>query len=471
MRIIDILFENNDPTDDELEGLKRTIASKIKELPLDDATAKALKEIEELLQHVHAGGRMGMIYDQLEKISDPTVLAAQQMLARYILSMDVTTDQRTEFFKLWKADKIIDKTALFSKEKVSFSKIFNAYDSNPAIKKFVDDIMEVSALGQGRGEFGLNVLSNSIWAPKNGKGDLEINLNGTILKIECKTTFGGAARFSDQQVRPAEGYEQAAINLNNFVKNSEAYPLSLPEYGLNFNKAIEFYQNTNSSEKSKFLSYVKKCVELIFGGKQSMPEIVLKDVNGIMTSLKSGNSKSGLQSWARASFNYYMSKKDDDGVLYINLLRKEFVFYSEAIDLENQGLRLNTTSAPYISTVKDPGRGAYPQMTVVSKSFGAKAAQKTIPKFKKTIQSDDFSKNVYQWAKTLANARGILDANTINEISKFSIKLISNKYPNNLLISELENQFPQLKVQQQNSTSLQSQEPSQTQPSKLDSIH
>jgi hypothetical protein len=36
------------------------------------------------------------------------------------------------------------------------------------------------------------------------------------MQIECKTSMGGAARFSDQEVRPAEGYEQAAINLNNF---------------------------------------------------------------------------------------------------------------------------------------------------------------------------------------------------------------------------------------------------------------
>ena len=78
------IFENLDNfTAPELEAMKSVIAGKIKQLPDDDATAKTLREIEELLQHVNAGGRMGMIKGRLEKINDPAVLASQKRLAQY----------------------------------------------------------------------------------------------------------------------------------------------------------------------------------------------------------------------------------------------------------------------------------------------------------------------------------------------------------------------------------------------------
>ena len=54
--------------DAELKNMKAIIASKIKSLPDDDATVKALREIEDLLKHVHAGGKMGIINGELNKI-------------------------------------------------------------------------------------------------------------------------------------------------------------------------------------------------------------------------------------------------------------------------------------------------------------------------------------------------------------------------------------------------------------------
>ena len=45
----------------ELEGMKDVISRRIKDLPDDPATAKALKEIEDLLSHISHGGRLGSI--------------------------------------------------------------------------------------------------------------------------------------------------------------------------------------------------------------------------------------------------------------------------------------------------------------------------------------------------------------------------------------------------------------------------
>jgi len=434
-----LLEAADEPTKDELEGMKSVIASKIRELPPDDATAKALKEIEELLQHVNAGGRMGMIYDQLEQISDPSVLASQKLLARYILSIDSSPDQRKEFFNLWKNNKMVNISELLSKKKVSFSTVFSNYDSNNLIKEFVNDVMEISTLGHGRGEFGLNVLSKSIWKPEENKGDLQMRHQKKNWQIECKTTMGGAARFSDQQVRPAEGYEAAAIVLNNFVKSNKSYPVRLPTAGLSVNKAIEIYQNLKASDQPKFLELVRNSVSLIFGGKKGNQA----DIKFIVDSIKNGDSGSALQGWSKASFNYYIKQKDDDGILYIDLNEKSFIFYDNADDLTQQGLRFHA-STPYISSVKDPGRAAYPKIELVKTSFGAETAKRTLPKYKKKIDTTEFLQNLQSWAQTFALRRGVRDSKIINAMAKTTASLLSSNTPKSEIIPALEKTYPQL---------------------------
>lgn len=434
-----LLEDARSVTQDELEGMKAVIASKIKELPSDDATAKALREIEELLQHVNAGGRMGMIYDQLEQINDPAVMAAQKMLARYILSIEATPEERKEFFTLWRANKMVNVSALLSKKTVAFATIFNKYESNPLIREFVDDMMEVSTLGHGRGEFGLNVLSKSIWKPEDNKGDLQMKYEGRTWQIECKTTMGGAARFSDQEIRPAEGYEAAAIALNDFARKNKSYPVKVPASGISINKAIEILQNSKPADQSKFLDLIKNCVTLIFGGKAGSQ----KDIKQIISFIKNGDSGNAHQAWSTASFNYYINKKHDDGVLYIDLNQKSAVFYDSAEDLTNQGLRFHA-STPYLSAVKDPGRNAYPQIEVVPTSFGGKTAQKTIPKYKAKSDQQEIFNKMTEWAKTLANRRGVKDAKTINSMAKVAYDAITRKVPSATIIGMLENMFPQL---------------------------
>ena len=435
----DIFEDSSVPTLDELEGMKAVIAGKIKELPDDDATARALKEIEELLSHVNSGGRMGMIYDQLETVNDPSVLAAQKMLARYILSIDSTPEERTEFFTLWRADRIVNIAKLLDKKKHSFGEIFNGYEKNNLIKEFVDDVMDISALGQGRGEFGLNVLSKSIWKPEDGKGDLRMRLKGKELQIECKTTAGGAARFSDQQVRPAEGYEKAAVALNDFVRKNKTNPMKVPEYGVNVNAAIAFAQGVDNKDRATFLGLVQKVVSLIFGGKSANT----KDVSAIVNAIKAGDSGAALQAWSQASFNYYMSFKDDDGVLAIDLNNKDFVFYDTAEDLTKEGLRFHA-STPYLSTVKDPGRGVYPQLEVIPTTFGGQAALKSIPKVNKKHEEHALMQSIEEWCKSFGLRRGVTDLRTLKGMTKAVIPLIQQKMPSDQIMMELERMFPAL---------------------------
>lgn len=442
MKITELnIFEDAMPTIDELEGMKSVIASKIKQLPSDDATAKALKEIEELLQHVHAGGRMGMIYDQLEKINDPSVLAAQKILARYILSIESTPEERKEFFSLWKADNLVDIPKLLSKKNHSFAEIFKAYGTNNLVKEFVDDVMSIDALGHGKGEFGLSVLSKKIWKPADGKGDLKMRLGKKDMQIECKTTDVGAARFSDQQVRPAPGYEQAAIDLNNFISNNKTYPMKVPAYGVNIDNAIKFAQNVGTADRTKFLTLVQRVVTLIFGGKSADKQ----DVNAIVSAIKAGDSGGAKQAWSQASFNYYMSFKEDDGVLAINLRNKDFVFYTNAQDLTKQGLRFHADTA-YMSTVKDPARGVYPQLQVMATTYGGKEAMRQLPKYDKKKAESEFLNGVNEWAKSFALRRGVKDSKVVTGMAKSVLQMMRSDTPNATIMTTLEKQFPGLRT-------------------------
>jgi hypothetical protein len=387
MRTSDLLRLFEAPLNiDQLEAMKSVIAGKIKKLPDDDATAKTLKEIEELLQHVSAGGRMGMINQQLVSINDPAVTGYQKRLAQYIASMEVDPKDRAELFAMWKGDKLVNIDKLLSRKKYAFDEIFNGYSTNPAIKELVDDVMEESALGQGKGEFGLNVLSKSVSKPgkhydpdaegsDEAKGDLLMKSGGKWRKIEVKTTHGGAARFSDQEVRPAEGYEMAKSNLNAYVSTlartnpvaKQLYGARIPAYGVNLTNAIVILQAVKPAERTKLLELITTVITTIFGGRKANQ----KDITKIMSAVKAYDDGSAKQFYAQASFNYYMSKKDDDGVLAIDLNSKSFMFYTNASDLEKESMRLHADTI-YLSA-NDVARGAYPQMSVIPTTFGANA--------------------------------------------------------------------------------------------------
>lgn len=438
-----ILEDPVEPTQDELEGMKSVIADKIRELPADDATAKALREIEELLQHVNAGGRMGMIYNQLEQINDPTVLAAQKMLSRYLMSIDGTPEERKEFFGAWKSDKVVNVDVLLSKETVTFDKVFNLYTSNNFAKEFIDDIMAVDALGQGRGEFALNVLSKSVWAPESGKGDLQMKLNGKVMHIECKTTMVGAARFTDQEVRPGRGYEAAASELNEFMTNHPTYPIKAGKSGHSLSKAIEFYQNIPDKDRSKFFKMLSNVITLIFGGENAD----VSDVKKITSRVKLGDVGGASHAWANANFNYYMGKKIDDGVLYTDLNNASFLYYETAEDLADQGVRFHAGTI-YVDTVNDI-RLMYPQVDIQATTHGASAATKELPKIAKQMNKDTentIPQKVYDWASKFAFARNESDPATIQGMADMTYELLAQNVSTADIMAELERSFPTLQV-------------------------
>jgi hypothetical protein len=473
MRFRDILLETVHTTISapELDGMKDLISRRIKELPDDENTAKALKQIEDLLKHVGVGGRYGLIGKEVDSIQDRSVRDAKKVLARLVLSIieekDATPEQQEEFFSIWKDDTLVNKEVLLSNEQVDFAAVFNGYGQNPIITEFVDEVMAIQELGMGRGEFGLSVLSKDITvAGKKSKedndedsgskkGDLQIKFSGGTYQVELKTEMGGAARFGDQEVRPAEGFEAAAITLNKFVKTHGMYnnlSSKISGSGLNLNQAIEFHQLLQDVDRNKFLNLVRKCISLIFGnakdGREDYAVLLKKNINAIMDAIETGQNGEAAQQWSQASFNYYMSKKHDDGVLYLNLNTNTFVFYKYAEQLLAQGLRFHA-STPYITATKDPVRAVYPKISIQASTFGGDAAKsglKQITKGKNPLADPDFSNRLVNWALTLSSRRGVTDQGVIGQIIEHTMKLIQSRMPTHQIILELENKFPQLKL-------------------------
>lgn len=451
-----------------LDGLKSVISSKIKELPADESTIKTLREIEDLLRDVNAGGRKGLIDKDLKSIPDPVVHRSQKMLARYILSIDATPEQRNEFFSLWRSDKIVNKDQLFSGDRVGFSEVFNGYDTNPLIQEFIDDIMKVDALGHGKGEFGLNVLSKTINQPADNKGDLKIEWNKRTWQVECKTatknvnpetgkSSWSSARFGDQEVRPAEGWEEAARKLNDFVratgsfKSRKGYKIALSGSGVSLKNAVDFCTNATPADRTNFMVLARKVLGLIFGsaegGRQEYKIRLKKNINAVLTAIESGDSSGAAQAYSLASFNYYMAKKEDDGVLFINLGENTFVWYNSAEALRDKGLRLHADTV-YLSGTKDPVRTAYPQIYVQPTTFGGETAGKELNKlkFSKRTDMDTFKQNMITWAGKLARMRGVNNQRVINGMAVDAVKLRIEGQDTNAIIAALEEKYPQLKV-------------------------
>ena len=95
-----------------------------------------------------------------------------------------------------------------------------------------------------------------------------------------------------------------------------------------------------------------------------------------MQAIKDGNLGAALQQYVQANFNYYMSMKDDEGVLYINLTKEPIstVFFRNADELAKSGLRLHA-GTPYITSIADH-RLPYPQTEIIDTTFGANAQAK-----------------------------------------------------------------------------------------------
>jgi hypothetical protein len=460
--------------------LKNYLAGKIKELPADEATIKTLREIEDLLRDVNAGGRTGKLNKDIQSVNDPVVREAHMLLARYINQIlsfgNSTPEDRKELFDLWKADRLVNLDTLLGGDLAGFTEIFNGYNSNPIIQELVDELMVIGALGHGKGEFGLSVLSKSINKPSSGKGDLLVNYKGEEVAVEVKTADIGkdkkvvdpktgktvirkgkmsSARFGDQEVVPGPGYEAASLALNNFVKSKGK---TVGDSGLNIGAAIELLKTLKPADANTLMGLIRTSVKIVFGKQFENPRPdyktkLIKNINGIVSSIEKGDLNSAMQFWSRASFNYYMAAKHDDGVLFVNIPAKTCVYYNSAEDLQGKGLRLDADTT-YLSG-GDPKRTVYPQIKVVPRDYGTSVITPELEKVSKqgkevktpaaaAKQVAKQKENFTNWATKFANLRNVTDQRIIPKMADAAYELRKAGVPIDAVISELETQFPQL---------------------------
>lgn len=348
------------PADQNIESpdivaLKQALSAKIKELPTDPETLKLLQEIEDLLSTIGAGSRSKFVGNVLQTIEDPDVNKAQKLLAKYFMSLDATPEQRKAMIDLWKADKLVNVKALITPGKRTVANLINGYDSNPAIKEMTDDLSQIAALGQGKGEFLLSVFSKKI-TKAEGKGDLYIDGVGTV---EVKTTDVGAGRFTDQQVKPTPNYQNAVNDFKTTFKDAITQQ-GITSSGISITNLIKLNASLNPKQRTLFTKKLTTAISNLF---PAAPE----SVGPIVDSIVAGNDRQAKQRYAVANLNNYMAQKDDVGILAINLAKDPytFVFFTDNASLNAGGMRLHSkTGYPIAADFRD----AYPQTDIVDTS-------------------------------------------------------------------------------------------------------
>lgn len=395
------LIEQANSESDPLNSLKSALVHKIKELPPTPESRNSLEEIEEVLSHIQAGGRRHATITNFDKWTDDDVKKAKDLLARYIVSLESPVSYKKSMLDQWRNGGLIDTNILLDGSH-TIGEIVKGYDSNPAVKELADDLLQVSSLGKGKGEFMLKVLSPLITDPPGGKGDILIKGTGTI---EVKTTDGGAGRFYDRQVKAGPNYSSLS---RKFIKDyaqffldqqpeippvkavdqsaqpspakSVAAPINDPEIanevkaaskpaasksgmsktGINMDSLVELYRKIPANLKDKFRADLTKILEEIF---TKAPEYA----GAVATSIADGSTGRAKQLYGVGSLNNYMANKSDVGILYIDLTSTpaSFTFFTDNTSLNQGGLRLNIGTVYPISSNE---QYAFPQTRIVPTS-------------------------------------------------------------------------------------------------------
>jgi hypothetical protein len=394
------ISRRSSPSSTNLTSLKSVILSKIKNLPTTQETINALEEVKDLLAHVNLGvSRRKASSTEFNTWNDADVQEAKDLLAKYVISLDQPIPLKRSMLAQWKDGGLIDVTLLITEGAHTIEQIVRGYSTNPAVKEFSHDLLQVSSLGKGKGEFMLKVLSPLIKNPPGGKGDIEIINFGTV---EVKTTDGGAGRFYDRQVKAGPNYSGLA---SRFRKKYDQYfmiqpeqdaipapvtqptvptdtqttstqtlsqqpalvekktskappkPIKLPTTGLNLDQLVTLYKKVPTDLQEEFKNDLIEILKEVF---VEVPMYAESVVNFIIK----GNSGAAKQLYGVGSLNNYMKHKTDKGILYIDLTTspETFTFFTNNQSLNKGGLRLNISTVYPVSSNE---QYAFPQTSIV----------------------------------------------------------------------------------------------------------
>lgn len=353
-----------DPKSDPLYSLKLAVANKIKDLPFDDDTKKALDEVEDILDSVKPfkqggrRGRFGTIDAALDDIAmdDSEVAAAKKMLAKYVLSIDMTKEERADLFGLWKSGKLVNVEQLLKVGHHTFADVITGYDK-PYIRELVSDLSTVESLGVGKGEFLFAVLSPRI-TKSTAKGDLVVDGEKSI---EVKTYDKSGGRFYDREVKPSSGYLSAVNTFLNKYRDTitQMFGKKIPKTGLNLMSVMDIRMGLKQNpETAKLGAEIDTDIDNLLG--MIFPEM---DTSKISQAIKANNLNLAKQEYAKTNFDYYTKIKQDFGTLSINLTTKppSMTFFKTADDLVRLGMRFHADTIFLVSTNEQE---AYPKIRI-----------------------------------------------------------------------------------------------------------
>jgi len=351
------LFEIKKPEAVQLQ--RRDLIQKLQSLPEKDPdTQRLIDRIEQLLTDVGVGGRVASLVNRVQEIDDVDVKKAVRKIAKIVSTVDFSTQGRERLFKLWNADKIVNKKLLTSGGTHSFSNVFAGYGKDPAMTELVDDLNDVISQGIGPGEFALACLSKGITGVGYGKekGDLIIDKK----PVELKTRNVKDARMYDKQVTVTSKYDQLVTEfMQKYSDDIQAMAekgFKPSKQGLNLSQLSSLMAFTNKPDIQKDINNVLKNV---FPG--------VKGTGSITNALAKGDVNTARDLYGKININYYLGYKRRqgqlDGIIFANLANKTYTYIQNTKDLKGSGMGVSVATAYPIATA-DSKMNPYPQIGV-----------------------------------------------------------------------------------------------------------
>ena len=355
MRAFEFLIEAEQDTHlTSLEALKHTLSTRINQLPDTEENLKLLKEIEDILGDSGMFGRKGNIEGALKSIGDADLSKYINLMARFILGIPASGDERNRFLADLKTDTLINRQVLLTPgKKHSIEEVIPSVADNNFVREIVDALMAVDAYGVGKGEIALSVLSKGI--TKAGKGDLQIDST----MVELKAVAGGGGRFSDREIKPSSGYD---ATVKEFTEQfaQEIAQVGSSKTGINLEKLIQIGQLTDPKKKMLYNRLVKKLVYEIFPSGEGKTG---SRRDNVWRNIVAGELKYANDTYRLASFSYYFEAKKIGGVLMIDLTSGSpmFVYLTGQTNMNEADMWLKGKTAYPVTTLH---QNVYPQLFV-----------------------------------------------------------------------------------------------------------
>lgn len=319
--------------------LKKQVSSEINNLPDDKTSEQILYQIDDVLRDAEKGGRGSVIDELIGALisNEPKFKTIRQDVIAFLNIVNITRQDRDEFFELWRNDNIINIDVLFDTSRAhSFNEFINGYPNNSVIKAVTDTFIRKHGYGVGKGELFLSTFSRKI--KKVQKGDLSIStassetlskLGEINIELKARDTRG-APRFIDRNVRPNPKWHELSSNFLDKYANliSQFNPVKT---GINFQTLSSILQ-AHPTLRNEVAAIINEIID----------DVV--EAGHIADSLIQGGDaiKKAAESYALSCIHRYLDiKREDDesklyGVLMLDIPKQNSFFYTNTIELIGQ---------------------------------------------------------------------------------------------------------------------------------------